>query len=199
MSMTVQQILDTVMKKYPHGYTNDDIILMLNNIQAELFRTIYKPITTTVYDITANNPFYPISFSPSKIVDVVVNNQEYPYRKIKGQSLAQFYYITEDNCIGIYPTPTVDIPGGLTVFRYKEPAQLSSSNLSAIPDFDPDFHMLLVFRVCKELAENDRQYDTNIVNGFISQINGLLQDFDEAKEDPDYVTIEMVYGEGLWS
>lgn len=190
--MTLQEILNEIKQKYTHGLTDGDIITKINTIQKELFRTIYKPIVTTQYDLIADNPFYSITYSPSKVIDIVVDGDEYVSINIKGKADTNFYWFTDDDCIGLYPTPEKDIPDGLTVFRYKEPAVLTSGNLAAQPDFDHDFHMILVYRVCKQLAENYRDFD--IVNGFISQLNGLLDDFNKGKQEPDYRQIQDVYG-----
>lgn len=190
--MNVQEILDEILEKYPHPLTQTNIITKINTLQKELFRTIYKPILTTTYDILATNPFYPITYSPSKVIDVLVDKEEYASINIKGESVSKFYWFTEDNCIAIYPTPLKDILDGLMVFRYKEPAVLTVSNLSAVPDFDHDFHMLIVYRICKILAENYKEYD--IANGFITQINSVMDDFNKGKQEPDYIQIQGVYG-----
>lgn len=188
--MNVQEILDEIMEKYPHPLTETNIISKINTLQKELFRTIYKPIVSTQYDIIADNPFYTVTFSPSKIIDVVVDGEEYESINIKGKAPTKWYWITDDNCIGLYPTPTEDIPDGLTVFRYKEPAVLTSA--TDTPDFDHDFHMIIVYRICKQLAENYKEYD--IANGFVSQLNSLLEDFNKGKQDPDYRQIQDAYG-----
>lgn len=177
--MTLQEILDNIMKKYPHSFDNSIIIGMINDIQKRLFRTIYKPDTATTYDILADNPFYPISYSPENIIDVVVNGTEYPYQNIKYDSLGRFYYITDDNSIAIYPTPTATVAGGLTVFRYKEPTVLTISSLGIEPDFDKAWHMIIVYAVCQELAQN--ALDSNMVNVFTSQYNGVETEYKRSK------------------
>jgi hypothetical protein len=190
--MILSEILSEILEKYAHPLTPDNIIGKINTLQKELFRTIYKPIVTTTYDILATNPFYPITYSPSKVIDVLVNGEEIESMNIKGEAVSKFYWFTDDNCIAIYPTPTEDASGGLMVFRYKEPTVLSSANLGATPDFDHDFHMLIVYRICKQLAENYKEYD--IANGFVTQINSLMDDFNKGKQEPDYRQIQGVYG-----
>lgn len=173
--MTLQEIIDSIMRKYPHSFSNTDVVGMINIIQKQLFRTIYKPETATTYDLIVDNPFYPIDYSPQSIIDVVVGGTEYPRLNIASASLVRYYYITDDNTIGIYPTPTEDVTNGLTVFRYKEPALLTASNLSAEPDFDNAWHMMFVYAVCKELAEN--ALDADRVNGFVMQYNSLESEY----------------------
>ena len=173
--MTIQEILDTVAFKYPHSYTNDDIIKIINRVQKELFRKMFKPETATQYDLLADNPFYPIDFSPQNIIEVVVNGTEYKQKTTADQASTQFYYVSDNNTVGIYPTPTEDATSGLVIFHYKEPTQLTVSDLGLEPEFDNAWHMLLVYRICKELAEN--AMDPNMGNYFIGQINSLEDEY----------------------
>lgn len=173
--MTLQEIINTVMMKYPHSYTNEDVVSIINRVQVELFRTIFKPHTATQIDLIADNAFYVLSFSPKRIIGVVVNGCDYPLENISNPRSKQFYYEEDLDSIGIYPTPTESTSGGLVIFRYIDPKPLSVSNLAAVPEFEPAWHMMIVYRVCKEIAEDAR--DTDMVNGFITQINGLEVDY----------------------
>lgn len=188
--MTLQEILTMINLKYPHAYANADIITMINDIQRRIFRTLYKPITTDTYDLMADNPFYPVTFSPENIIDVVVNGTEYPYQNIKYDAQSYFYYIEQDNTIGIYPTPTEDVTNGLMVFHYKEPSTLSS--LSDIPTLDPAWHMMLVYHACRELAVMARD---DMTNTFIAEINELERQFNRSKQARPH-QIQDVYGIG---
>jgi hypothetical protein len=188
--VTLQEILNMISLKYPHGYENSDIITMLNDIQRRIFRALYKPETATTYDLIADNPFYPISFSPENIIDVVIEGTEYPYQNIKYDAQSYYYYITDDNSIGIYPTPTEDVSDGLTVFHYKEPSTLV--NLSDTPELDPAWHMMLVYHVCRELAVMARD---DMVNTFIAEINELERQFNRSRQARPH-RIQDVYGVG---
>lgn len=190
--MILQDILAEILEKYPNAPEQSSIIRKINVLQKELFRTIYKPIVTTQYDLIAENPFYGITYSPSKVIDVVVNSVEYVSVNIKGKADANFYWFTDDDCIGLYPTPSEDIADGMTIFRYKEPRFLADSDLNIEPDFDRDFHMLIVYRICKQLAENNKQYD--VAADFTVEVNKLMQDFEKGKQEPDYRQIQDVYG-----
>lgn len=193
--MTLQEILDEIAERYPNALTNDSIVKKLNNAQNELFRTIYKPVTSTTYDIIADNPFYPIEYSPESLVDVVVNGTEYPFQNVEYDSLCQYYYVTEDNCIGLYPTPTEDAMSGLTVFHYKEPTPLSASDLNTTPDLDHVWHMLLVYRVCNDVAQI--ALDGDMSNVFATQYNGLELEYKRSKRAKPHKTHD-VYGLGGW-
>ncbi|ULL14355.1 hypothetical protein DVH26_07770 [Paenibacillus sp. H1-7] len=193
--MTLQEILSMISLKFPHNYADPDIITMVNDVQRRIFRTMYKPDTGTTYDLLAGNPFYPISFAPESIIDVVVNGKEYPYQNIKYNSQGCYYYVTEiegDLSIGIYPTPIADVVGGLMVFRYIEPRTLV--DVDDIPDLDPVWHMLIVLNVCEELAGIDSTR-SNMQNIFNAEVNKLEKQFYRSRPARPH-RIQDVYGVG---
>lgn len=173
--MNVQEILETVAFKYPHSYANGDIIKIINRVQKELFRRLFKPESAAQCDIIADNPFYPIDFPPQNIIEVVVNGVEYKPKTVADRASRRFYYVEDNNTLGIFPTPTEDAVSGLVIFRYMEPTELTTSDLGTEPDFDSAWHMLIVYRVCKELAEN--AMDSDMGNYFIGQINSLEDEY----------------------
>lgn len=193
--LTLQEIIDAIMERYPHAASNENIIAKLNIIQRELFRTIYKPQTSTQYDILKGVEEYEIGYSPATIMSVVVNGEEYPYGTAKDDMDGCFYYIVDDSYIGLYPTPKEDIALGLTVFRYSGPAELKADKLDAIPDLDEAYHMLLVYRVCKEMAEI--ALDTDMANQFITQYNSLEKSFFQSRPAKPH-KIKDVYGRYCW-
>lgn len=190
--MTLQEILNMILMKYPHSYESSQIVTILNDAQRRIFRTLYKPVTNASFDLMADNPFYPVFFPPESIIDVVVNGDEYPSQNIKYASPSHYYYITEDNCIGIYPTPTKDVSGGLTVFYYKEPTLLSATDLGTIPDLDAAWHMLLVNHACREISlmARDDMYKT-----FDAEITELERQYHRSNRARPH-QIQDVYGVG---
>lgn len=190
--MNLQQILDEIQEKYPHALTNASVCNKLNQIQKELFRTIYKPIVIDVLEIVADSQFYLLGYSNTRIIDVLVNGVEYSEANVKGVSNTNFYWFVNDTIIGLYPTPTENSENGLTIFRYKEPTELTGSDLTVIPDFDPDFHMMLVYYACKVIAENFKDFD--VANGFSMQYNSLLKSFNQTRQFAVDYQIQNVYG-----
>ena len=59
----------------------------------------------------------------------------------------------------------------MTIYYYESPLTISSSNTSVMPQLDEDFHDLLVYGPCKELAEDDQRYDVS--SGFAIQYTDL--------------------------
>jgi hypothetical protein len=190
--MNLQQILNMIRLIYPPAaaYTDSDLFTMVNDEQTRIFRTMYKPETSVTYDILADNPFYPVSFSPENIIDVVVKGKEYPYQNIKYDAQPYYYYVTDDDCVGVYPTPTEDVTNGLTVFYYKEPNALSSPG--DVPALDPAWHMMLVYHPCRRMAVIARD---DMVKSFIAEINELDRQFYKSIQARPH-QIQDVYGVG---
>ena len=185
--MNLTEILAEIDEKYPNALSNDSKVRKINNIQNKLFRTVVKRTITTGINLIKDLSIYSIDFSPTKIREVLVDGLKYEYRQLESVAGSRFYYIL-DGDLGIYPTPTADLENGILIYHYQEPAQLSASDLIVIPDLDEDFHSLLVYGTCKELAEADQRYD--LANGFMQQYEAELGLFEEANQDTEPAQIQ---------
>ncbi|WP_091016003.1 hypothetical protein [Paenibacillus amylolyticus] len=191
--MNLQEILDEIAEKYPHGLSNDSVIRKINNVQNELFRTAFRITTMFQYDVEEGIFSYPLPCMKSNVIDVLVGDQEYLYQDVKKSANTPFYYFTETSEIGIYPTPDRDIEGGMVIFYNREAAQLSASDTLAVPELDSDFHQLLVYGTLVQIAENFQ--DVAMVNNYASRYNGLIKEFQRVDDEtPDYPVIEDVMG-----
>jgi hypothetical protein len=188
--VNLTEIIAEIDEKYPNAFTNDSKVRKINKLQKKIFR---RHVTRTVVEsvaILTGVPVYPLTYSPEKIREVLVNGKKYEYRQLESDGLAEFYYEL-DAGIGIYPTPTED--GTMIIYHYQEPAPLSASDLSASPDLDEDYHDLLVYGVCKELAESYKEFDT--ANGFVTQYKEELNNFLDANQSTEPSEIQE---EGRW-
>lgn len=194
--MTLQEMLDEIAEKYPHGLSNDSVIRKINVIQNELFRTTFRINTMWQMDILKDVFSYPLPCARTNVIDVLVNDMEYMYQDVKKGANIPFYYFTDGGELGIYPTPIEDIDGGLTIFYNREPQQLTAGNTSVEPELDRDFHMLLVYGALVQIAENFN--DVAMVNNYTAKYNGLITEFEKANDEtPDYPVIEDVMG--VWT
>lgn len=191
--MTLQEILDEIAEKYPHGLSNDSVIRKINQVQNELYRTTFREKTMSIYNLQKDVFAYSLPFPRSNLSDVVVEGQEYMYQDSKKESNVPFYYFIGKTGLGLYPTPDKDVPEGLSLFYYRYPDQLSSSALDVVPDLDQDFHMLLVYGSLVQIAENYN--DVAMVNNYTSKYNGIIEELSNINvETPDYPAIEDVMG-----
>lgn len=195
--MTLQEILDEIKEKYPHNMSNDSVIRKINLIQNELFRTTFRVKTMRIFNLQKDVFAYTLPFPRSDLSDVVVEGKEYIYQDSKKESNIPFYYFIGKTGLGIYPTPEKDVEEGLALFYYDSPAQLTSSDLTVVPDLDKDFHLILVYGALVQIAE--AYNDVSMVNNFTSKYNGLITEFHKANDEaPDYPVIEDVMGQGYW-
>lgn len=191
--MNVQEILDEIAEKYPHGLNNDSVIRKLNQIQNELFRTTFKIPTLSIYNLEKDVFAYVLPFPRSNLLEVVVNGVEYKYQDIRKQSANPFFYFIGSTVIGLYPPPPEDSIDGLTLFYNKYPEQLTAASLTAVPELDEDFHMLLVYGSLAQIAETFA--DIAMVNNFTAKYNEQIEEFHKVNDEaPDYKVIEDVMG-----
>lgn len=188
--MNLTEIIAEIDEKYPNAFTNDSKVRKINKVQRKIFRSHVKRTVAESVSILTDVALYPLTYSPDKIREVLVNGKKYEYRQIESNALTEFFYILDEG-IGIYPTPTED--GTMIIYHYQEPTALSSSDLSASPDLDEDYHDLLIYAVCKELAESYKEFDT--ANGFVTQYKEELNNFIEANQDTEPSEIQE---EGRW-
>lgn len=193
--MTLQEILDEIAEKYPHGLSNTSVIRKINQIQNELFRTTFRERATAIYTLSKNVFVYTLPIPRTNVDAVLVQGKVYLHQSVEKRSNVPFYYFEGKTGLGIYPTPTENIVDGLTLFYFRYPAQLSEAALTAVPELDADFHMLLVYGALAQICEVFQ--DTGMVNNYTSKYNGLIDEFQKAlNKAPNDDRIEDVMGGG---
>lgn len=196
--MKLSEILEEIAEKYPHGLSNASVIRKINLIQNELFRTVVDVPTTRIYNLNAGVFVYSLPFPFTSLKDVVVNGVELPYQDIKEEAVGgEFYYFIDNNGLGIYPTPKEDRVDGLALTFKKSATQLSDTDLTVVPDLDPDFHMILVYGTLAQIAEN--YADIAMVNNFTAKFNDMVMEYKKVADPrPDYPVIEDKMGGWLY-
>ncbi|WP_212960688.1 phage adaptor protein [Cohnella xylanilytica] len=183
MAMTYGEIIAEADERYPNGLTPESKLLKVYNREKQLMRTIYRRKTAATFDVQAGLFLYPLDFHYSKIFQAIYAGKYFEYEDINDKLGQPPFLYTYQNSIGIYPTPTEDIPGGLLLFHYMEPTKPTTATMkSTYPVFDPDFPMVLVYGLCKDMAEVNKEFD--VANGFVQQYNAELEEFIEANREP---------------
>lgn len=198
--MTITDILAEIDEKYPNGLTPDSKARKADMIHKRICRKLKKQNFVS-YALLADQAEYPLSIDPSDIIQVDVKNSSdsnyntYPLRKVTDNVDSNYYYIISDqgvgDWIGIYPTPTLNADmvtlnvDTLTIYYYDTPATLTVGGAS--PLLNEKYHMMIVYGVCKEIAENYR--DTDNAFGFVSQYNTLETELLGYLQDP--ITIKL--------
>lgn len=183
MAMTYGEIIAEADERYPNGLTPESKLRKVHNYEVELMRTIYRRKTATAFDVQAGMFLFPLTFHYSKIFQIIYNGRYYEYADINNEIAQPPFIYTYESSLGVYPAPESDIPGGLLLFHYLEPTKPKVSNMdSTFPVFDPDFPMIQVYGLCKDMAEVNKEFD--VANGFIGQRDDLIKEFKEVNREP---------------
>lgn len=202
--MTLTEIIAEIDEKYPNAITAASKVRKMDYLQKRLYRKMRKQ-TYASYTLTPDQPTYPITQNISDIFQVDIGNetsncfQRYMHKKINDTSTNSWshYYsfigdVNAGDFIDIYPTPT-DTEDTMVIWSYEQPDTLSASDLSKSPTLDPDYHMLFVYYVCKEIAENYRDFD--ISTGYVVQYNELELEMFSTFQAPE---VKLVHSESGW-
>lgn len=184
MAMTVREIVDESKERHPHNLSDSSCMRKLNAIQAELFRTIYKKKTFTSYDILADLAYYPLDFDIAKVLNVLVNGEEYDWEDNNDRDAEEPYAYAYENAVALAPTPVKDIDEGLKIWHFVEPSVLS---IASTPEFDGDFHMILVWLLCKDVAEIELKDERAAY--FQIKANELIKKFEDSNPEPELAPI----------
>jgi hypothetical protein len=182
MAMTYQEIIDEADERYPNGLTPTSKLLKIYNHERKLMRTIYRRKTASVFDVTVGQFLYPLTFHYSKIFQALYGGKLYEYEDINDKLGQPPFLYTYQDSIGVYPTPERDIAGGLHLFHYLEPIKPSIETITYFPVFDPDFPMVLVYGLCKDMAEVNKEYQ--VASGFDAQLKEEIEEFIKVNREP---------------
>lgn len=180
MAMTVQQLFDQAQLRYPNSVENSDKFTILSNIESELFRTIYKKKTFTSWDVVADLAYYPLDFDIAKVINVLVDEVEYDWEDNNDREAEEPYAYAYENSVVLMPTPTESIDDGLLVWHFQQPTTITT--VGQTPNFDGDFHMILVHLLCRDLAEIDGKDDR--AEYFQMKANEKIKEFEKTNPEP---------------
>lgn len=190
--MTVQELLDELQLKYPHSYTTTQVVNRMDRLQKRIYRQL-----NTISSTSLTIPLAGVSqvawstYNVRKIRSFLVDNIAYPFWTPEEPKPARYYYY-ENGFINFYP-PTERSNLVVTTWENDTPATLSSGSLSASPDLDTDYHMLLVYGVAKEIAEDLR--DGSMATAFAYAYNDLYNELHQQTQNPEsYVVKEIAWG-----
>lgn len=202
--MNLTEIIAEIDEKYPNALSVESKVRKMDYLQKRLYRKMRKQ-TFASYDLIPDQPTYPIEQNIDDIFQVDIGNQacnqfrRYMHKKINDSSTDRWshYYsfvgdVSTGDYIDIYPTPT-DFEDTMTIWSYEQPDTLTADDLNMSPTLDPDYHMLFVYYVCKEIAENYRDFD--ISSGYIIQYNTLETEMMSTFQAPE---VRLVHSESGW-
>jgi hypothetical protein len=195
IALTVQEMLDELVLKYPHSYTNTQVVNRFDRLQKRIFRNLntlgYDNYSTTPSTALGDYTFLTSSYQNYQIRRLLIDDIEYPYWTPEEDKPARFWFYMNNN-IYIFPDMTgksIDVE----IWYYKKPTDLSAGSLAASPDLLTDYHMLLVYGVAKEIAEDMR--DGSMATAFAVAYNDLFTEMMQSYQNPEtYVVKEIPWG-----
>jgi len=184
MALTLQQIVDMADSRVPNTQSNSDKVAFLDQLQRKLYRIFRFPNEIEKLETVADQAFYtlPDYIQLPRIKNVVVtdsdgsNPREYEYRG-HDETLKYYCYFTfetpDERMIGLYPEPSET--GRLILITFEDgPNTFSSTDMTTVPRFFKDYHMLFVYGLCAELAKI--QNDVVLANNYQRDYDELLRE-----------------------
>ncbi|MVP00348.1 hypothetical protein [Paenibacillus lutrae] len=182
MGLTVAQIIEMADRKYPNARSEADKIYDINDLNKRLHRKFKIPAAES-FEILAGQSSYPTGIDTEKFISIVVDGREYRHKQLMASSSwASRYYTNLGGFTILHPTP--DIDSTMTIYHYGTPQVISKT--SDIPSLHEDYHMIFVYYLCKQAAEEQRD---DIGNVFIGDYIDLEKDIMTEFQDPEVITI----------
>lgn len=179
--MLVRDVVEEIQEKLPNLLSPQSIIRKVTQVRDRLIRQSgsAQQQTDTVctgIDLRAGQDLYILPCPMANIVDVDIiwhgAWRRIPYRQFHNASLKPYYYV-QSGMIGIVPTPDEDVTVGLKIFHLPVLPPLGLDDMDGPTGFDPDYDMVLVYGVLRELAPGyDDMYQQLLID-YRTAVNGL--------------------------
>lgn len=184
--MTLSEIMQEIQEKYPHSLSNESVIRKMDGIQKRVFRLLKKLVTTTYSSAPGQKWYDETHFGkvirPNDIREFVVDGFTYPYKDIEDQTFPKYFFYVNGK-YGIFPEQPAHTT--IVVFHYHTPATLTTASTGV--EIDEDFHNILVYGVCKEIAETYQDFES--ANGYAIQYNGFVDELLKQTKAVEIATI----------
>lgn len=196
--MNLADVIAEIREKYPNGYDDPSLIRKADLIQKRIYRLLKKENWLS-FDLIAEQAEYPLPVDQHNVFQVTVMSagvsQKYPLRQMIDftQTDSKYFYFVSTpevgDWIGLYPVPTAN-ETQITIYFYEVPGNLTDT--SSVITLYENYRMMLVYGVCKELAENSREMD--MANGFAQQYNTLESELMGLGKKTDVKTVRNTMG-----
>ena len=190
---TVKQVLDDIQIRLPHTYTEDRLMLWIN----ETMKKIYKDLAIQEYysfETTKGQKLYslPSDCSIDMIKYAVISSKaksqtnydwgefsKLKFYDLKETMTEQGYYDGTEGTIGIYPMP-IDSKT-VNIYYHKKPKMVTS--LDDNIEIDDNYVDLVKYNVLSIIAMSGHNPDTELANEYILLYNNLVQKANESKNE----------------
>jgi hypothetical protein len=177
--MLVQEVVEEIIEKLPENTAPVVSILrkitqtrdrFLRNMSASQMQS---ETLNQAFDVTVGESLFSLICPPGNVTEVVIrhaiyNNQTFnddardwrriPLRHFNENEKGPFFYFVSGQ-LGIYPPPEYDTFYGIKIFYTTVLGELTMDDLDNGTGFDPDFDMLLVYGVLKDMQPSNEAFE----------------------------------------
>lgn len=179
--MLLKDVVEEIAEKSPNFLSPASIVRKITQVRDRLIRLYgsgqqQAETVCTGIDIFAEQDQYTLPCPPSNVVDVVImENGEWrrlTLRQFNQASIKPYYYF-QAGTLGLVPTPDVNITMGLKIFHVPVLPELTLNDMNLPTGFDPDYDMVLVYGVLREIASGYEEMYQVLLNEYQTATNGF--------------------------
>lgn len=178
--MLVQDIVEEIIEKVPENtYPVVSLLRKITDVRDRLLRNLspaqkQSDAINQTFDMVAGEGLTALPCPPGNVTEVALRREVYeqyypssisnpedwfriPLRQFDERERDPYYYFVNGQ-IGIYPPPKETIYYGIKIFFTPTYGPLTVDDLNSGSGFDPDFDMLLVYGVLKDLMPSSGEF-----------------------------------------
>lgn len=178
--MLVQDILEEIIEKLPENTMPvTSILRKITQVRDRLLRNLsasqsQSEALNQTFDATVGDGQYALICPPDNVTEVAIRNSIYrslpfyddardwrriPLKPFNEHEKSPYYYFVAGK-IGIYPPPIYETFYGIKIFYTPVLRSLTIEDINGSSGFDPNFDMLLVYGVLKDILPTGNEYYT---------------------------------------
>lgn len=168
--MLLKDVVEEIQEKAPNNFLSPkSIVRKITQVRDRLIRTYgtaqqQSEVVTTAIDLWKGQSLYIPPCPPGNVTDVDIYDTAYGgagrWRRIQQKQFnlpsptGPYYYFVAGK-IGIYPVPTANADQGIKIHHIPVIPPLTLADMNKETEFDPDFDMVLVYGVLREISDNN--------------------------------------------
>lgn len=168
--MLLKDVVEEITEKLPNNFLSPrSIVRKVTQIRDRLIRLYgsaqqQADVVCTAIDLHKGQAKYIPPCPPGNVVDVDILDTAYggsgewrriPLRQFNERSPKTPYYYFTAGMIGLVPEPKQDAATGIKIFHVPVLQELTLGDMDKPTGFDPDYDMVLVYGVLREISGND--------------------------------------------
>lgn len=179
--MLLKDVVEEITEKSPNFLSPASIVRKITQVRDRLIRLYgsaqqqVESVCTGI-DIKKDQAQYVLPCPPSNVVDVdVLLYNEWRRLKLRqyhNESIQPYYYF-QSGKIGFVPTPEEDITMGIKIFHTPVLQELTLNDFDNPTGFEPDYDMLLVYGVLREIAQGYEEMYQSLLVEYKTACNGF--------------------------